>query len=170
MGGIFLTLCHTHWRTAGQSSVLVKTRLLLSEDPPTTCQRDLEGHVCLASFFGAALRYTTTDKLESEIHHDRSRCGANQVVRWGWNANGWASPWSDTRDDLLFGCGAIDFAGSGVVRKLRESVQQSVCVGGMWCCTAREFGGGNVRLIEPSFCVFRESRGGCVPVVVIGFG
>lgn len=38
-----------------------------------------------------------------------------QVARWGWNAIGWASPWSDTRDDLLFGCGVIDFAGSGVV-------------------------------------------------------
>ncbi|CAM9557233.1 unnamed protein product [Pylaiella littoralis] len=37
------------------------------------------------------------------------------VARWGWNAIGWASPWSDTRDDLLFGCGVIDFAGSGVV-------------------------------------------------------
>lgn len=46
--------------------------------------------------------------------------GTNQVVRWGWNANGWASPWSDTRDNLLFGCGSIDFAGSGVVSEPRE--------------------------------------------------
>ncbi|CAM9681425.1 unnamed protein product [Ectocarpus sp. 6 AP-2014] len=37
------------------------------------------------------------------------------VVRWGWNSHGWASAWSSTRDDLLFGCGVIDFAGSGVV-------------------------------------------------------
>ncbi|CAN0375223.1 unnamed protein product, partial [Scytosiphon promiscuus] len=37
------------------------------------------------------------------------------VVRWGWNAQGWASAWSDSGDHLLFGCGAIDFAGSGVV-------------------------------------------------------
>ncbi|CAM9139874.1 unnamed protein product, partial [Hapterophycus canaliculatus] len=37
------------------------------------------------------------------------------VVRWGWSALGWASAWSDTRDDLLFGCGVIDFAGSGVI-------------------------------------------------------
>ncbi|CAN0032148.1 unnamed protein product, partial [Ectocarpus sp. 12 AP-2014] len=37
------------------------------------------------------------------------------VVRWGWNSHGWASAWSSTRDNLLFGCGVIDFAGSGVV-------------------------------------------------------
>ncbi|CAN0257487.1 unnamed protein product [Ectocarpus sp. 12 AP-2014] len=34
------------------------------------------------------------------------------VVHWGW-AGGWASAWRET--DLLFGCGVIDFAGSGVV-------------------------------------------------------
>lgn len=40
---------------------------------------------------------------------------SEQVVRWGWNTQGWASPWSSERDDLLYGCGAIDFAGSGMV-------------------------------------------------------
>mmetsp|Transcript_28080 Transcript_28080/g.41750 ORF Transcript_28080/g.41750 Transcript_28080/m.41750 type:complete len:470 (-) Transcript_28080:339-1748(-) len=35
------------------------------------------------------------------------------VVHWGWNANGWASAWRE--EDLLFGCGVLDFAGSGVV-------------------------------------------------------
>lgn len=34
------------------------------------------------------------------------------VVHWGW-AGGWASAWVDS--DLLFDCGVIDFAGSGVV-------------------------------------------------------
>lgn len=34
------------------------------------------------------------------------------VVHWGW-AGGWASAWRE--DDLLFDCGVIDFAGSGVV-------------------------------------------------------
>lgn len=40
------------------------------------------------------------------------------VVCWGWNTGGWASAWksADTDDNpLLFGCGVIDFAGSGVV-------------------------------------------------------
>eukprot|EP00903_Cladosiphon_okamuranus_P016044 g14814.t1 len=41
------------------------------------------------------------------------------VVHWGW-AGGWASAWFDTSDpemttELLFDCGVIDFAGSGVV-------------------------------------------------------
>ena len=35
------------------------------------------------------------------------------VVHWGWSADGWASPWRE--EDLLFGCGVTDFAGSGVV-------------------------------------------------------
>ncbi|CAM9168527.1 unnamed protein product, partial [Scytosiphon promiscuus] len=34
------------------------------------------------------------------------------VVHWGW-AGGWASAFVE--EDLLFGCGVIDFAGSGVV-------------------------------------------------------
>ncbi|CAM9265764.1 unnamed protein product [Ectocarpus fasciculatus] len=34
------------------------------------------------------------------------------VVHWGW-AGGWASAWVE--EDLLFDCGVIDFAGSGVV-------------------------------------------------------
>ncbi|CAM9777356.1 unnamed protein product [Ectocarpus fasciculatus] len=34
------------------------------------------------------------------------------VVHWGW-AGGWAAAWRE--EDLLFGCGVIDFAGSGVV-------------------------------------------------------
>ncbi|CAN0020123.1 unnamed protein product, partial [Sphacelaria rigidula] len=37
------------------------------------------------------------------------------VVHWGWSGDGWASPWSDDADSRLFGCGVIDFAGSGVV-------------------------------------------------------
>ena len=40
------------------------------------------------------------------------------VVCWGWNTQGWASAWkTDDTDEnpLLFGCGVIDFAGSGVV-------------------------------------------------------
>lgn len=37
------------------------------------------------------------------------------VVHWGWAPDGWASPWSDDADSLLFNCGVIDFAGSGVV-------------------------------------------------------
>ena len=35
------------------------------------------------------------------------------VVHWGWNVGGWASAWRT--EDLLFQCGATDFAGSGVV-------------------------------------------------------
>ncbi|XP_058101422.1 ammonium transporter 1 member 1-like [Magnolia sinica] len=35
------------------------------------------------------------------------------VSHWFWNADGWASP--ARSDDLLFGSGVIDFAGSGVV-------------------------------------------------------
>jgi len=34
------------------------------------------------------------------------------VVHWGWSGGGWASAFSE---DPLFGCGVIDFAGSGVV-------------------------------------------------------
>jgi Amt family ammonium transporter len=34
------------------------------------------------------------------------------VVHWGWNG-GWGGAWRT--DDLLFGCGVTDFAGSGVV-------------------------------------------------------
>ena len=34
------------------------------------------------------------------------------VVHWGWGG-GWASAWVE--EDLLFDCGVIDFAGSGVV-------------------------------------------------------
>ncbi|CAM9857351.1 unnamed protein product [Discosporangium mesarthrocarpum] len=39
------------------------------------------------------------------------------VVHWGWHSQGWASPWNDTTDgtSILFDCGVIDFAGSGVV-------------------------------------------------------
>ncbi|CAM9166941.1 unnamed protein product [Chrysoparadoxa australica] len=37
------------------------------------------------------------------------------LARWSWHSMGWASPWSDDGDSRLFGCGAIDFAGSGVV-------------------------------------------------------
>lgn len=35
------------------------------------------------------------------------------VASWAWNVEGFASAWRD--DDLLFGCGVTDFAGSGVV-------------------------------------------------------
>lgn len=35
------------------------------------------------------------------------------VVHQAWSADGWLSPWRDSR--LLGGCGVIDFAGSGVV-------------------------------------------------------
>jgi Amt family ammonium transporter len=35
------------------------------------------------------------------------------VVHSGWSGNGWASAWRE--EDLLFGCGVTDFAGSGVV-------------------------------------------------------
>lgn len=35
------------------------------------------------------------------------------IVHWGWAGEGWASAWRE--DDLLFDCGVIDFAGSGVV-------------------------------------------------------
>jgi Amt family ammonium transporter len=37
------------------------------------------------------------------------------VVHWGWSGDGWASAWKDDQADKLFGCGVIDFAGSGVV-------------------------------------------------------
>lgn len=42
------------------------------------------------------------------------------VVCWGWNTQGWASAWKsvtygEESNPLLFGCGVIDFAGSGVV-------------------------------------------------------
>ncbi|CAM9900198.1 unnamed protein product [Ascophyllum nodosum] len=35
------------------------------------------------------------------------------VVHWAWNGEGWASAFRE--EDLLFNCGVIDFAGSGVV-------------------------------------------------------
>ncbi|CAM9899700.1 unnamed protein product, partial [Heterosigma akashiwo] len=35
------------------------------------------------------------------------------VVHWAWAPAGWASAWRE--EDLLAGCGALDFAGSGVV-------------------------------------------------------
>uniref|UniRef100_A0A7S1UFZ4 Ammonium transporter n=1 Tax=Phaeomonas parva TaxID=124430 RepID=A0A7S1UFZ4_9STRA len=37
------------------------------------------------------------------------------VACWGWNGDGAFSAWSGDKDDVLFGCGAVDFAGSGVV-------------------------------------------------------
>lgn len=37
------------------------------------------------------------------------------MAHWAWNDEGWASPWNTDTDELLFGCGVIDFAGSGVV-------------------------------------------------------
>lgn len=42
---------------------------------------------------------------------------ATQVVHWAWHADGWASPYrrADEGAPLLAGCGAADFAGSGVV-------------------------------------------------------
>ncbi|CAM9435583.1 unnamed protein product [Choristocarpus tenellus] len=36
------------------------------------------------------------------------------VVHWAWHTRGWASSFADP-SDLLFDCGVIDFAGSGVV-------------------------------------------------------
>ncbi|CAN0445356.1 unnamed protein product [Laminaria digitata] len=36
------------------------------------------------------------------------------VAHWAWSSEGWASA-ARTSADLLFGCGIIDFAGSGVV-------------------------------------------------------
>jgi Amt family ammonium transporter len=43
------------------------------------------------------------------------------VVHWAWSADGWASPFK-TSGDLLFGCGAIDFAGSTVVHAVGGTV------------------------------------------------
>ncbi|CAN0059051.1 unnamed protein product [Ectocarpus fasciculatus] len=37
------------------------------------------------------------------------------VAHWAWSDGGWASARLSDEDGLLFGCGAIDFAGSGVV-------------------------------------------------------
>mmetsp|Transcript_23009 Transcript_23009/g.33385 ORF Transcript_23009/g.33385 Transcript_23009/m.33385 type:complete len:486 (-) Transcript_23009:187-1644(-) len=37
------------------------------------------------------------------------------VVHWGWSAEGWATAWTEDPDILLFDCGVVDFAGSGVV-------------------------------------------------------
>lgn len=45
------------------------------------------------------------------------------IACWGWNADGWASPWRE--DNLLFSCGLIDFAGSGIVHMTGELVNQS---------------------------------------------
>lgn len=39
----------------------------------------------------------------------------NQVVHWAWHPDGWASPSRGEGLPLLAGCGAADFAGSGVV-------------------------------------------------------
>lgn len=36
------------------------------------------------------------------------------MAHWAWSEKGWASPSNDA-EHLLFDCGAIDFAGSGVV-------------------------------------------------------
>ncbi|RVX11221.1 Ammonium transporter 1 member 1 [Vitis vinifera] len=65
-------------------------------------------------------------------HHQRLHSGADQFVayliyssfltgfvypvvsHWFWSPDGWASP-TRSNGDLLFGSGAIDFAGSGVV-------------------------------------------------------
>ncbi|CAM9900828.1 unnamed protein product [Choristocarpus tenellus] len=37
------------------------------------------------------------------------------VVHWGWHTQGWASAWNSDTSFVLFDCGVIDFAGSGVV-------------------------------------------------------
>lgn len=56
-------------------------------------------------------------------------CFFHQVVHWAWSEGGWASPYrcedAKTADEyqecreqgrvLLLGCGAVDFAGAGVV-------------------------------------------------------
>jgi ammonia channel protein AmtB len=37
------------------------------------------------------------------------------TARWAWYPNGWATALNSDSSNLLFGCGTIDFAGSGVV-------------------------------------------------------
>jgi ammonia channel protein AmtB len=37
------------------------------------------------------------------------------AARWAWYPNGWATALNADSSNLLFGCGTIDFAGSGVV-------------------------------------------------------
>jgi ammonium transporter, Amt family len=37
------------------------------------------------------------------------------IARWAWFSEGWATALNPDSSKLLFGCGTIDFAGSGVV-------------------------------------------------------
>ncbi|CAM9577292.1 unnamed protein product, partial [Phaeothamnion confervicola] len=46
-------------------------------------------------------------------------------ARWMWSVSGWLSPWRS--DELLFGCGAIDFAGSGVVHMVGGVAALTLC-------------------------------------------
>lgn len=48
------------------------------------------------------------------------------VVHWAW-AGGWASAFVE-EDDLLFGCGLLDFAGSGVVHGLGGLAALCACI------------------------------------------
>ncbi|CAN0228624.1 unnamed protein product, partial [Hapterophycus canaliculatus] len=49
------------------------------------------------------------------------------VVHWAWSSGGWASAFVE-EDDLLFGCGLLDFAGSGVVHGLGGLAALCACV------------------------------------------
>lgn len=37
------------------------------------------------------------------------------VIHWGWDVNGWMSPFREDTDDLFMASGYVDFAGSGLV-------------------------------------------------------
>lgn len=57
-----------------------------------------------------------TSHVRVKNHAANGFAFVSKVVRWGWNTFGWASAFSD---DPLFGCGALDFAGTGVVSQAR---------------------------------------------------
>ena len=78
------------------------------------------------------------------------------VVHWGWSESGWASAWRET--DLLFGCGATDFAGSGVV----HMTGATAAFWGIYFLKARE----NPNPDLPTYCYVFQTLG----VLILWFG
>mmetsp|Transcript_17121 Transcript_17121/g.22617 ORF Transcript_17121/g.22617 Transcript_17121/m.22617 type:complete len:469 (+) Transcript_17121:103-1509(+) len=73
------------------------------------------------------------------------------IVHWGW-AGGWASAWRE--ENLLFGCGVTDFAGSGVVHTT-GGVAALVGSTFLGARTGRFDTDGNVNYMEQSSFVYQ---------------